>query len=532
MTPTAKEASGIAKLKADYELYAANVLRIKDKKGVISKFALNEAQKYLNSCAEKQLAETGMVRIVVLKGRQQGISTYTQGRFYWKTSMNKGRNAFVLTHEAEATFTLFQITKRYHELNEARVGRFILKPSTDVDSQNRLYFGKLDSGYKVGTAGNKSVGRGSTIHLLHGSEVAFWPNADEHLKGILQAVPLEHGTEVILESTANGVGGVFYDYVMEARAGKGDFRLVFIPWFWQSEYAKSVPAGFERTKEEEGLVKLYGLTDEQLVWRRDKIYELKSLDSFKQEYPCNIDEAFLFSGRSCFDQNWLIEAELNCYNPEKRGDIDSNGFVSRDDGALRIWQMPKAGMRYAIGADVAEGLLNGDYSSVDVCDEKGNQVASWHGHTAPDKLGEIIAKLGKMYNRAFVGVERNNHGLTTLTKLRDLGYQNLYAQEEIESRAEGDTTKRFGWLTTSKSKPFIIDNLAALLRDGESGLASKEHIDEMRTYIIEENGSTNAQEGAKDDRVMSYAITQEMVRRMPRGGMVNVQEIKSTGAGY
>lgn len=242
--------------------------------------------------------------------------------------------------------------------------------------------------------------------------------------------------------------------------------------------------------------------------------------------------AYSLAGRGAFHRKWLDEAEANIYLPEKRGDIDSNGFVSRDDGALRIWQMPKAGMRYAIGADVAEGLLHGDYSSVDVCDEKGNQVASWHGHTAPDKLGEIIAKLGKMYNRAFVGVERNNHGLTTLTKLRDLGYQNLYAQEAIESRAEGDTTKRFGWLTTSKSKPFIIDNLAALLRDGESGLASKEHIDEMRTYIIEENGSTNAQEGAKDDRVMSYAITQEMVRRMPRGGMVNVQEIKSTGAGY
>lgn len=532
MTPTPKEANALAKLKADYEAYAANVLRIKDKKGVISRFALNEAQKYLNAYAEKQLAEIGMVRLVVLKGRQQGISTYTQGRFYWKTSMNKGRNAFVLTHEAEATFTLFQITKRYHELNEARVGRFTLKPSTEVDSQNRLYFGKLDSGYKVGTAGNKSVGRGSTIHLLHGSEVAFWPNADEHLKGILQAVPLEQGTEVILESTANGVGGVFYDYVMEARAGKGDFRLVFIPWFWQPEYEKDVPAGFQRTSEEEGLCKLYGLNDRQLVWRRDKIYELKSLDSFKQEYPCNIDEAFLFSGRSCFDQNWLIEAEANCYQYEKRGDIGEQGFISRDDGALRIWQMPKAGKRYAIGADVAEGLITGDFSSVDVLDEKGNQVASWHGHCEPDKLGAIIAKLGKMYNRAFVGVERNNHGLTTLTKLRDLGYQNLYAQEAIESRAEGDTTKRFGWLTTSKSKPFIIDQLAALLRDSESGIASKEHIGEMRTYIIEENGSTNAQQGAKDDRVMSYAIAVEMVRRMPRGVATVPSVVKTTSAGY
>ncbi len=89
--------------------------------------------------------------------------------------------------------------------------------------------------------------------------MAFWPNADEHLAGVLQAVPNEKNTEVILESTANGVGGVFYDYVMDADAGRGDFELVFIPWFWQDEYRAEVPQGFTTDADERYLKQQYDL---------------------------------------------------------------------------------------------------------------------------------------------------------------------------------------------------------------------------------------------------------------------------------
>lgn len=241
-----------------------------------------------------------------------------------------------------------------------------------------------------------------------------------------------------------------------------------------------------------------------------RLHQKETLDD--DVYAHIWEGGYSLAGRGAFHIKWLNEAELNCFAPENVGDVSESGFISRADGNFKIWQLPKSDKRYAIGVDVAEGLAHGDFSSIDVLDSGGNQVAHWHGHTAPDKLGDIIIKIAKMYNRAFVGVERNNHGLTTLTKLKDAGYVNLYQETYLK---EHIITKS-GWLTTSKSKPMIIDNLAALLRDGESGLASKEHIDEMRQYIIEDNGSYNAEQGAFDDRVMSYAIAQEMVRKMPK----------------
>jgi hypothetical protein len=521
----------LAKLRGSYQVFAKSCLKIKTKSGKVLPFELNQAQQYLDDKIEDMRQRTGKVRVVVLKGRQQGVSTYTQGRFYWRTSLNRGLNAYILTHEAEATLNLFTMTKRYHELNDRLLAGSELRPVTGSDSANKLTFPELDSGYKVGTAGNKGAGRSSTVQLFHGSEVAFWPNAEEHLKGVLQAVPNEPGTEVILESTANGVGGVFYDYVMDAKRGEGEFELVFLPWFWQPEYRQTVPVDFVRTDEEQSLVNRFGLDDEQLVWRRSKIHELKSLDSFKQEYPNTVEEAFIFSGRGAFDANWLDQAEEDCFSPERVCEVTTAGLVDKVDGRLKIYDLPNLAELYAIGADIAEGLEHGDFTSIDVVDSKGYQVAAWHGHIAPDLAGELIAKIGRIYGNAFVGVERNNHGLTTLTKLRDAGYANLYAQEALESRAEGDQTKRFGWLTTSKSKPFIIDQLASMLRDRESGLASKEHVAEMREYIIEANGSYNARKGANDDRVMSYAIAQEMARRMPKFKPEHNEEIQHHQAG-
>lgn len=504
------------RLKSDYKLYAENVLKIRTKSGDIQSFKLNQSQIYLHDKIEDMRKRTGKVRIVVLKGRQQGMSTYTEGRFYWRTTMNRGKQAFILTHESEATTNLFTMTKRYHELNTATVNGIPLKPDTGKDAANALHFDKIDSGFKVGTAGNKAVGRGSTIQFLHGSEVAFWPNAEEHLKGLLQAIPDQDDTEIILESTANGVGGVYYDYVMDAKECKGEYELVFIPWYWQEEYRKTLPSDFKVTDEEQQLKNLYHLTDEQINWRREKIYELKGIDSFRQEYPFTVEEAFLFSGRGAFDTNWLNKAEEDCFSPEIVGDMTSSGILNRADGLFKVWEKPKPGTLYAIGADIAEGLEHGDYTSIDVGDEKGNQVATWHGHIAPDLAGDLIKQIADYYNQAFTGVERNNHGLTTLTRLRDLGYTKLYAQENLENIAEGDQSIRFGWLTTAKSKPMIIDHLQAVLRDGESGIASVEHVKEMREYIIEDNGSYNARSGANDDRVMSYAILLEMVRRMPK----------------
>lgn len=282
-------------LKNDFEQYAKKCLKIRTKSGLITSLKLNKAQLFIHEQLENQLRETGKIRANILKGRQQGCSTYVEARFYWKTTHKKGVRAFILTHEQEATNNLFEMANRYHDKNNV-----LLKPSTGASNTKELYFDKLDSGYKVGTAGTKGVGRSSTIQFFHGSEVAFWPHAEEHAKGIMQAIPDEDGTESIRESTANGVGNYFHQQWKKAEAGIGDYINIFIPWFWQEEYRKSVD-NFTRTDEEQKLSEAYGLDDAQLNWRRQKIADLSvggadGITAFMQEYPCNAAEAFQMTG--------------------------------------------------------------------------------------------------------------------------------------------------------------------------------------------------------------------------------------------
>lgn len=286
-----REKSIRRRLRDDFLHYAARCLKIRAKSGKILPFALNDAQLLIHERVEAQRAATGKVRAIILKGRQQGCSTYVEGRFYWRVSHSKGVRAFILTHEEDATNNLFELAERYHENCPA-----LVKPSTGASNAKELYFNKLDSGYKVGTAGNKGVGRSSTVQLFHGSEVAFWPNAQQHAAGVMQAIPDEPGTEAFLESTAKGLGNYYHQQWQAAEAGQSDYIAIFVAWFMQREYRKAVPAGFELTDEERLYRDTYALDLEQMVWRRAKIIELKDPTLFKQEYPATAAEAFQVSG--------------------------------------------------------------------------------------------------------------------------------------------------------------------------------------------------------------------------------------------
>lgn len=267
-------------------------------------FELNTAQKYIHKRLEAQRAETGRVRALILKGRQQGASTYVEGRFYHKVTHRKGVKAFILTHAQQATDSLFTMVERYHNNNNP-----LLKPHLGKSNAKELEFDKLDSRYAVATAGSKGAGRGQTVHYFHGSEVAFWENADEHAAGALQAVPDVDDTEVILESTANGVGNFYHQRWQDAEAGLGDYIAIFVPWFWQPEYAKAPPETFELSDSledvppgeltEAGYAKAYKLNDAQMYWRRQKMVEL-GYWKFKQEYPATAAEAFETSGDNSF----------------------------------------------------------------------------------------------------------------------------------------------------------------------------------------------------------------------------------------
>lgn len=276
-------------LSTDFELYALKALKVRSKSGAVQPLLLNRAQRYLHQRLEQQRAETGKVRALVLKGRQQGCSTYTEGRFFWRTVWSRGIRTFILTHEEAASANLFEMAQRFFEYLPEE-----LKPSVNAQNAKELLFKALDSGYKVGTAGNKAAGRSSTIQLFHGSEVAYWPNAEEHAAGILQTIADADGTEIILESTANGIGNYFHQQWQVAERGESQFITVFIPWFWQEEYIGDA-TNFKATTEEADYQAAYGLTLAQLAWRRGKLVELGE-GKFRQEYPANAIEAFQTSG--------------------------------------------------------------------------------------------------------------------------------------------------------------------------------------------------------------------------------------------
>jgi hypothetical protein len=295
---TSDEIGYVRRLKQDFEFYAPKVLRIKPKKGGRAvPFELNKAQLAIHNKLEAQRKLTGKVRALILKGRQQGASTYVQGRYYHRTSMSFGIKAFILAHEDKATQNLFAMTEGFYNASPGE-----LKPRLGAANANELVFEALRSGYAVATAGSKDTGRSATAQLFHGSEVAFWKNAETHMMGIGQIVPNDEGTEIILESTANGVGNLFHNSWQAAESGASDYQAIFTPWFWSLEYSDEPPKGYTFSMEDVQYQEMHGCTTNQLYWRRRKIDTDFSGDElrFAQEYPATAAEAFVNVGHRPF----------------------------------------------------------------------------------------------------------------------------------------------------------------------------------------------------------------------------------------
>jgi hypothetical protein len=280
---------GLKLLVDNQEVHAAHCAKIKTKSGKIVPLIWNQMQRHIHEALEDQVKRIGMVRALLLKYRQGGGSTYIGHRFYWKTSTRRGQNAFIVAHEDKATTNLYDMVKRFHKHNP-------IAPSTQASNAKELIFGELDGGYKLATAGTDDVGRSNTARLLHASEFAFWRNPEMHLAGIGNTIPDGadgQGSEIILESTANGQGNAFHRLWQEAEAGRGLFIPVFTPWFWHIEY-RSALRSLELSPEDELYMRAYGLDLEQMQWRADKIasYGEGFEWLFDQEYPATPGLAF------------------------------------------------------------------------------------------------------------------------------------------------------------------------------------------------------------------------------------------------
>ncbi len=317
LSPEQRRAA-IATLSRDFELYARSILKIRPKVGGSAvPFVMNEAQRHIHRCMSEQERDTGKVRAIILKGRQQGASTYTEGRFFWRITHRKGVKGYILTHEQKATDNLFGMVERYYQESPPEY-----RPHLGASNAKELVFDVLDSRYEVATAGSKDTGRSGTAQYLHGSEIAFWQHADTHMAGIGQVVPDAPGTEIVLESTANGTANLFHELWQMASKGKSEYMPIFVPWFWQQEYRRSVPQGLELMADELEYQEAFGnLSIEQMAWRRNKIDTdfRGDVSLFDQEYPASAELAFASSSPRA-----LIKATLVAKARRNR-DLDAVG---------------------------------------------------------------------------------------------------------------------------------------------------------------------------------------------------------------
>lgn len=505
--------------------YIRCFLKIRDKEKRIIPFRLNKPQKRLYDTIRQQWQKGKPVRIIILKARQMGFSTLTEAVIFWLSATAFNVECMIVAHTVEATRNLFAMSKRFYDHLPERI-----KPMQKASNAQELVFDRpsrykgsapgLNSRIRVATAGGEGIGRSSTLTAVHLSEFAWWPGDKlDTLIGLLQAVPDKPGTLVVIESTANGYDEFKKQWdkaVADQRNGTDGFLPVFFAWFEMEEYRRPVPPGFRQTEEEEALAQTFGLDDEQLVWRRWCIQNNcgGDLNKFRQEYPATPDEAFIATGACVFDKDALVlrrktAAEISWEHGMFRiqydlaGKIASFNWEADRKGLIRIRKAPEKGVPYVIAGDTAG--TGSDYFASHVLDNRtGEQVAVLHHRFGERMFAEQMYCLGMYYNTALIGVETNYSTYPEMV-LEELGYPKLYVRQRLDTFT-GKLVDAFGFETTTKSRPVIIDGLKDVAKQALETIWDFETLGEMMTFVYDENWKPQAEQGEHDDLVMSLAI--------------------------
>lgn len=484
----------------------------------------------LNAPQKRMMKElSGSNRDIILKARKEGISSMILAMFAIDFLTVENIRCVIISHEDKATQRLFDRVRYFLEsMKKTWPGEvpYKLKYNTKTELVNTV----KNSTFYIGTAGARAFGRGDDIHNLHISELAFYPDQESIMLGLTNAVTASG--RIIIETTANGLGDYFYKMFVKAREGDSPYRFHFIPWFELSEYVMPVITSFEPLlPEEQDLMNRYRLSKEQISWRRWKINEMGgdwkdpgTWDKFNQEFPDTAENAFIVSGNPVWSPTLMRYYLTHTKPPKITGNL--RGYLPitiepNEKGYLKIWKEPNDLHTYAIGCDVSEGKVvseeqggrERDASCAQVFDKMTyEQVACWYGRIDPDLLGRQLDMLGRYYNDALIGVERNAIGITPLIVLRDLNYPNLYYRERLGMMTE-KITSELGWLTDAQSKESLIADATNLLRDKRIILYDEQTIGEMMSFVRNVDGKAKAAKSAYDDRCMSFLIALRMLSR-------------------
>ena len=506
-----KKRKKLGEYEHDFTGFARDQVKIitKDARQGFVPFEFNACQKRITEALDEQTEKHGKVRAIILKARQQGISTYCTARTAWKTYFTPNARSVVMAHDAATSDALFTMSKNLIANMEEE-----FRPGLVASNAKEIKFEHNQAGYRLYTAGSPEAGRGTTPTIAHLSEVAFWTFDEKILAGLFQGISQAPGTEVILESTANGAQGEFHRLWQTAvsgyERGESEYMPVFLPWFITPEYRREAPESFEPTEKEEELQKRFDLDFDQLYWRRLKISE-GGERKFMQEYPAEAEEAFLVSGSAVFDMKVVSQMVAQSYKKRMKFDFASKTLEDHAEGDIEIFDYPSFDQPFVIGADVAMGV-GADYSAAIVLNKEREVVAVYRNNFVdPSKFGELLFYLGRYFNNALIAVESNGPGIATLQRLQDMAYVNLYHQTKINQLSK-EELKVPGFKTTVASKATIIGNMKNAIEHEDIYVPSGDMIQELKTYITTDSGKHEAAPGCNDDTVMAAAIGLEVLR--------------------
>ena len=412
-----------------------------------------------------------------------GLSTYTTARVFWTAYFHPYHKSVVMAHDSATSDAMFNMSRNIIDNMHPD-----FKPAYKKSNAKEIQFEHNDSGYRLYTAGSPEAGRGTTPTVCHLSEVAFWTHDEKILAGLFQGISQAEGTEVILESTANGVGNEFHRLWMGAVRGENEYIPIFVPWYLMSEYRRAAPKDFELDPDEKEYAEKYGLDNDQMYWRRLKIAE-GGLTKFRQEYPATADEAFIVSGTGVFDPDKLRQYVPAKALDRKEFDFASNSFEKDPRGSLEVYAYPTFDAKYIIGADVALGVGKDNSAAVVMTPEREIVAVYQNNRVDPSDFGDVLFYLGRYYNNALLAPEINSMGIATANRLKQMNYVNLYYQTNIANISNEDTMK-LGWRTSVATKGAIIGNLKNAIENFHIRIPSNKILHECAMYIADERGRT------------------------------------------